>query len=479
MRSKGYKLFRDPVHGYISVPVKYCEDFIDTPIFQRLRFIEQTSMRPLYPSAHHDRFAHSLGVFHLASLMFNYLQENMEGSVIQNLLKNYKDSFLIAGLMHDCGHAPFSHTFEGFYKKTNALSFLLEQVDKKFNMDYSKNYDNSNGPSQHEIFSAAIFLKHFRVILSNPSYLEADPTLIARMITGCVHHPAENENQEVENALIQMIHGRAIDVDKLDYIIRDTWASGVNNASIDINRLLSAIEIVKYGGMYVPSFRKSALSVVQSVVEGRNFLYNWIYSHHTVEYVNDLLKTALNAVSKKVTPDEPDKLIKTIFSKEVFDNPVDVNGVSIYLPSDGDIFYLFKKYKNDISEINEVISRKFYLIPLWKTHEEFNLIFEDKNDQQRSKICKNAGNYLSNVIGKSNSCRIKKIEVKPKIVMIDDNELFISFENYVLSYNKISIVKKEKSSEQSSFFYIFIPSECKEKIGECREKLKSIKIAVT
>ncbi len=89
MRSKGYKLFRDPVHGYISVPVKYCEDFIDTPIFQRLRFIEQTSMRPLYPSAHHDRFAHSLGVFHLASLMFNYLQENIEESEICEQTKKF------------------------------------------------------------------------------------------------------------------------------------------------------------------------------------------------------------------------------------------------------------------------------------------------------------------------------------------------------------------------------------------------------
>jgi HD superfamily phosphohydrolase len=58
----GVKRFRDPVHGYITVPTVYCEKFIDSELFQRLRRIEQTSMRVLFPAAHHDRFAHSLGV---------------------------------------------------------------------------------------------------------------------------------------------------------------------------------------------------------------------------------------------------------------------------------------------------------------------------------------------------------------------------------------------------------------------------------
>ena len=59
------KLFKDPVHGYIPIPIHICENLVDTPIFQRLRNIEQTSIRPLFPGAHHDRFIHSLGVYHL------------------------------------------------------------------------------------------------------------------------------------------------------------------------------------------------------------------------------------------------------------------------------------------------------------------------------------------------------------------------------------------------------------------------------
>ena len=58
------KIFRDPIYGYISVSEDYCKKFIDTPIFQRLRRIEQTSMRVLFPSARHDRFVHSIGVYY-------------------------------------------------------------------------------------------------------------------------------------------------------------------------------------------------------------------------------------------------------------------------------------------------------------------------------------------------------------------------------------------------------------------------------
>ncbi|NJK94004.1 MAG: hypothetical protein HC905_02915 [Bacteroidales bacterium] len=70
------KIFRDPIYGYINIPDKYCIDFIDTKIFQRLRRIEQTSMRVLYPSAHHDRFAHSIGVYHLGQTAFQNLKKN-------------------------------------------------------------------------------------------------------------------------------------------------------------------------------------------------------------------------------------------------------------------------------------------------------------------------------------------------------------------------------------------------------------------
>lgn len=108
----GEKVFRDSVHGYISIPEEWCRRLVDTPIFQRLRHIEQTSMRCLYPSARHDRFVHSLGVYHLGQKDFEHLCRNAR-DLIKELelspgeLDRLRASFLAACLLHDCAHAPF------------------------------------------------------------------------------------------------------------------------------------------------------------------------------------------------------------------------------------------------------------------------------------------------------------------------------------------------------------------------------------
>lgn len=77
MINRKTKIFRDTVHGYISVPEEYVSAFIDTDVFQRLRNIEQTGMRVLYPSARHDRFIHSLGTFYLGNKAINCLRNNL------------------------------------------------------------------------------------------------------------------------------------------------------------------------------------------------------------------------------------------------------------------------------------------------------------------------------------------------------------------------------------------------------------------
>lgn len=89
------KLFRDPVHNYIKIPSSLCSDFIDTYLFQRLRAIEQTSMRCLYPGARHDRFIHSLGTYHLATQIYSVLENDIathcnDNQELLDALKNSK-----------------------------------------------------------------------------------------------------------------------------------------------------------------------------------------------------------------------------------------------------------------------------------------------------------------------------------------------------------------------------------------------------
>ena len=120
---KGYKIFLDTVHGYISVPNGYCDKFVDTANFQRLRRIEQLSSRSLYPCARHDRFVHSIGVFHIGERLLDTIKS--DGVELDESLRQ---SFLIACLLHDVGHSPFSHTLERCFGSTSDCLTCISHI---------------------------------------------------------------------------------------------------------------------------------------------------------------------------------------------------------------------------------------------------------------------------------------------------------------------------------------------------------------
>ena len=103
-----YKWIKDNIHGYIKIEKDFLK-IVNTPEFQRLKWIEQGSFRVLYPSARHDRFIHSLGVFGLARECFDALMENLQKDLGLKLetspVETWKYTFLYAALLHDVGHA--------------------------------------------------------------------------------------------------------------------------------------------------------------------------------------------------------------------------------------------------------------------------------------------------------------------------------------------------------------------------------------
>ena len=113
------KRILDTVHGYIMVDEHFINHIVDSIYFQRLRRIEQTSIRSVYPSARHDRFIHSLGVFHIGSMIVEHFKKEEKSNncwgETETSIKVIYDSYLAACLLHDIGHAPFSHTFEYFF----------------------------------------------------------------------------------------------------------------------------------------------------------------------------------------------------------------------------------------------------------------------------------------------------------------------------------------------------------------------------
>ena len=112
------KNLKDPIYGYITVDEGIIHDVVDSPCFQRLRNIVQTSYAPLYSAAVHNRFIHSLGVYHLGKIAYRAVSRSIlqnENMTVPRNLDRYGQIFLLACLLHDVGHAPFSHTGEEYY----------------------------------------------------------------------------------------------------------------------------------------------------------------------------------------------------------------------------------------------------------------------------------------------------------------------------------------------------------------------------
>lgn len=485
MTPKKDKLFRDSVQGYISIPANVCADFIDTRIFQRLRYIEQTSMRVLYPSAHHDRFIHSLGVYHLGKMAFMHLRTNTQRrpdiseklNLSPEQWEGYERTFGLACLLHDCGHAPFSHTLENQYAKAGSLD---EELSQRANCATFTQDLQFCSAAPHEKTSAILVLSEFREKLASSEY-DCCPLLVARMILGCMHHTHTRPNATLtkeegfENCLIQLLNGEAIDVDKLDYILRDTWASGVDNASIDVERLLGALILTHIGPDFPRlAFGSQALSVLQSAVDARNYLYQWIYCHHKVLYEVELIKRSVKALGKILAKSEEEskdtdgnagsagkdveergeEYMRTLFSMDSFRNPRDVGGIRWYLPTDGDVACLLKRHLEEIPEAEEWLFRQHSRVPLWKTFAEYQEIFAYKSEEDRKTILTHGDRILS-AFSKTNGVSPDTffcLSAPIKKVAIEKNKLFVEVRGKPIPYSRIF---EEKRESPSTYFLVF------------------------
>ena len=275
------KVFMDSVHGYISIPRVFVENLIDTELFQRLHNITQTGMGVLYPNGKHDRYSHTLGVYHLGLKAVNSLLDNFSQNMYWKIrsddtcdvfwAKN-KILFLIACLLHDIGHTPYSHSLENVVLE-NSSKLKRKLADNISNIEKQDPVSEPNiKAAPHEIIGSLLIFDtikpHIKAILdylnrtnypnikkySLSEYVKKPPTInsdeidtdicfIVRMITGLKYTSYEPEKQ-IQNCFIELLNGKNFDVDKLDYIIRDTRMSGIANINIDVERLINSLTLV-------------------------------------------------------------------------------------------------------------------------------------------------------------------------------------------------------------------------------------------
>ncbi|MEM9857224.1 MAG: HD domain-containing protein [Bacteroidota bacterium] len=242
------KIFNDPVYGFINIQSEIIFDIIEDPIFQRLRRIKQLGLTDLiYPGALHTRFHHAIGAMHLMSKAINSLRS--KGIEIS---EQESEALQLAILLHDVGHGPFSHALEfSLLHNVNheSLSFLLM---KTLNGKYRGVLDLSL-----KIFQNTYERKFFHQLVSSQ-----------------------------------------LDMDRLDYLKRDSFFTGVSEGAIGLERIISMLNVVDDQIVV----EEKGLYSIENFLNARRLMYWQVYLHKTsVSAEKMLINTILRAKELRST----------------------------------------------------------------------------------------------------------------------------------------------------------------------------------
>ena len=491
------KKFRDPIYGYIEIEETIVHDIVDTATFQRLRNIRQTSYGPLYPSSLLNRFVHSLGVYHLGKIAFCALRQSLavhreNGTKIvgeldrlfQDDLSRFQILFELACLLHDVGHSPFSHTGEKFYKTSKSPVCVVDEtpflkrieqaetdeekqkiqqeLEKEKEYNYRKHLayltDDpvftsavAENASPHEIMSCIVALEKFG---KNKAYFQtaSDRSFFARCITGLLYSDAcgltptdyikMNDDaytgiklKMLQNCIILLLHSSVIDVDRLDYIIRDASTMGYQSVSVDYERLLFGIEIVLEDDYnFTVGFHKNAISVIENAVYAHDNEKKWVQSHPAILYESFLLQQAIIAIEGQIQKDNP-QAQSTLFSYASLTNEgSQFDGIRIRYLGDADIIYLMKNiYPNKYSD--QYFNRDMRRLPAWKSEAEFRNLF---NESERGHIT----SIMDYIMMGDSKLERDSFEVNRDTIIEIDREIEESISSQYT--NRVEVCKKKK-----------------------------------
>jgi len=255
---------KDPVHGYVYITEEE-KEIVDSFPVQRLRRLRQLAgAEYVYPGANHTRFEHSVGVMYLAGKAVE------SPNISQRITEEEAEMTRLAGLLHDVGHGPFSHVFE----------YLL---------------DKELGKTHEDITSWIIAKSELKDTLDKMGYNPKEMSLLA---TGRLRKP--------QKTFMDQIISSAVDVDKLDFIVRDTHHTGAEYGYVDIFRLIQALDVLGEN----LAVDLGALSALESLIIARMESFKSIYFHRVGRAAQIMLAMAMEKANEELgltrfkTPEE-------------------------------------------------------------------------------------------------------------------------------------------------------------------------------
>ncbi len=284
---KKHKNFHDSIHGMISIS-KAASLIIDHPIFQRLRHLKQLgACSYVFPNAVHTRFEHSIGTYHLCKKILNSIKINSSSIDlikplinIKNLQEYFKEKDMIdlddyiielisiGGLCHDIGHGPYSHMFDDI--------FIPELLKKYPNKDFGLNVS-------HENRSTELLNKIINDIdILNKTINNNELQFICDLINPDKKNHQGYIYQIVSNTL------NSLDVDKFDYLNRDSTTLGIN-ISFQADRLINNAKVINN----IISYPKQLISDIINLFNTRHSMHRTVYGHKGVISIDYMLRDLL------------------------------------------------------------------------------------------------------------------------------------------------------------------------------------------
>lgn len=309
------KIFNDPIYGFITIPSDFIFEIVQHPYFQRLRRIKQLGMAELvYPGAFHSRFQHALGAMHLMNEALNTLQS--KGLMIMEV---EREAALVAILLHDIGHGPFSHVLEyAILKNVNheAISeLLMEDLNRQF---------------------------------------DGKLTLAIEMFRGTY-----------DRSFFHQLISSQLDMDRMDYLNRDSFYTGVVEGNIGAERIIKMLHVVD-NQLVV---EEKGLLSVENFLVARRLMYWQVYLHKT-------------------------SICSETMVLKIFERVKDLlqEGVSVEIPTHLSVFFErnIKKedFKSDAELLQHFVSLDdvdiWYALKSWQGHQDVVLANLSKNIIQRN-----------------------------------------------------------------------------------------------
>jgi HD superfamily phosphohydrolase len=245
---------KDPVHGYVYITQEE-KTIIDSYPVQRLHRLRQLAgAEYVYPGANHTRFEHSVGVMYLAGMVAR------NPNISQYVSEGEAETVRVAALLHDVGHGPFSHVFE---------YLLNKELDKT-----------------HEDLTTWIIRKsELSDIVRRAGYSPQD---VGKLAVGKLHKP--------KKAFLDQIMSSTVDVDKQDFIVRDTYHTGAEYGYIDIYRLVHTLDVLGEN----LAVEVGALSALESLLIARIESFKSIYFHRVGRAAQIMLATAMERANEEL-----------------------------------------------------------------------------------------------------------------------------------------------------------------------------------